>query len=49
MDKIRALYGEEAFASHAREFELAQQLFDQLVVAPEFAEFLTLGAYPHLD
>jgi len=47
LGKIKALYGDTAFA--AGKFDLARQLFDQLVTAPEFAEFLTLGAYNHLD
>lgn len=47
MNKIKAMYGDTAFA--AGKFDLAQQLFNQLVTAPEFAEFLTLGAYNYLD
>lgn len=47
MGKIRSMVGETAFA--LGKFDLAQQLFDQLVTAPEFAEFLTLGAYNYLD
>jgi malate synthase len=47
MEKIKSLVGEKRFA--AGKFELAQRLFDQLVNAKDFAEFLTLGAYEHLD
>jgi malate synthase len=47
MDKIKALVGEKRFA--AGKFELAKQLFDQLVTDKNFAEFLTLRAYEHLD
>ncbi len=44
MEKLRALYG--AFTG---KLDLAGRLFDQLVTAPEFVEFLTLTAYDHLD
>jgi len=47
MDKIKSLVGEKRFA--AGKFELAKQLFDQLVTDANFAEFLTLRAYEHLD
>jgi malate synthase len=47
LDKIKAAYGDAAFA--AGKFDRARQLFDQLVTAPEFAEFLTLGAYSYLE
>ncbi len=46
MEKIKALLG-PAFT--AGKFDLAQQLFDQLVTAPTFEEFLTVGAYRHLE
>jgi len=47
MNKIKSLVGEKRFA--AGKFELAQQLFDQLVTDKNFAEFLTLRAYEYLD
>jgi len=47
MEKIKSLVGEKRFA--AGKFELAQQLFDQLVTDEIFAEFLTLRAYEYLD
>ena len=47
MEKIKSLAGEKRFA--AGKFELAKQLFDQLVTEKSFAEFLTLPAYEYLD
>jgi len=47
MNKIKSLVGEKRFA--AGKFELAKQLFDQLVTEKNFAEFLTMKAYEHLD
>jgi malate synthase len=46
IEKIRALYGEQAFA--AGKFDLAVQIFDQLATSQEFSNFLTLLAYPYL-
>ncbi len=46
MDRIRAAVGEETFA--AGRFDLAASLFEQLVIDPELADFLTLVAYDHL-
>jgi len=47
MNKIKLMVGEKRFA--AGKFELAKQLFDQLVTDKNFAEFLTLRAYEYLD
>jgi malate synthase len=47
MGKIRILVGEKKFAEG--KFELARRLFDELVTQDEFAEFLTLKAYDHLE
>jgi malate synthase len=46
LDKIRKAIGEEAFASG--NYELATELFTELVTADEFAEFLTLPGYAYL-
>jgi malate synthase len=47
LEKIKALYGEKAFATG--KFDLATQIFDQLVTAERFIEFLTPLAYEYLD
>ena len=47
IEKIKELYGETAFA--AGRFEQAIQVFDQLVTADRFIDFLTLLAYDQLD
>jgi len=47
MDKIKSLVGEKRFA--AGKYDLAKQLFDQLVTEKDFTEFLTLRAYEFLD
>jgi len=47
MEKIRSLYGDELFA--AGKFQLAGEIFERLVTAKDFAEFLTLIAYDYLD
>ncbi len=47
MEKIKSLAGEKRFA--AGKYDVAKQLFDQLVTEKEFAEFLTLKAYEYLD
>ena len=47
MGKIRELVGAERFDSG--KFDLASQLFDKIVVDPQFTEFLTLPAYEYLD
>ncbi|WP_299625409.1 malate synthase A [uncultured Tenacibaculum sp.] len=44
--KIKELVGEAAFIS--RRFELAIQLFDDLVLSEDFEEFLTLPAYQYI-
>lgn len=46
VEKIKELVGEAAFAS--RRFELAIQLFDNLVLSEDFEEFLTLPAYQYI-
>lgn len=46
IEKIKQLYGEERYANG--KFELAIQLFDQLVLSEEFEEFLTIPAYQYL-
>lgn len=47
MEKIKLLVGEKRFA--AGKFELAKELFDELVTDEIFAEFLTLRAYEYLE
>ena len=47
MEKIRSLYGDELFA--AGKFQLAGEIFERLVTAKDFVEFLTLIAYDYLD
>lgn len=44
--KIKALVGEKAFTNGR--FELATQLFDDLVLTKDYKEFLTLSAYRHI-
>lgn len=46
-DKIRKFVGKGQF--DAGRYDLAAQLFDELVTADEFTEFLTLKAYDHID
>jgi malate synthase len=45
--RVRRSLGEAAFA--AGKYELGAKLFEQLVAAEEFPEFLTLAAYDYLD
>jgi malate synthase len=47
LEKIKTLYGTEAYA--ASKIEMAQALFDRLVTADNFTEFLTLSAYKELE
>ncbi|MCI0693680.1 hypothetical protein L0337_16930 [candidate division KSB1 bacterium] len=47
MEKIKSMVGAPRFA--AGKYELARQLFDQLVMAKNFVEFLTLVAYEQLE
>ena len=47
MEKIKGLFGEQLFA--AGKFDLAAQVFDRLVTAERFIDFLTPLAYEHLD
>ena len=46
MDAIRGEVGDERF--NGGNFQLAMQLFDQMIRADDFAEFLTLPAYQYL-
>ena len=46
MDAIRGEVGDERFNSG--HFQRAMQLFDEMIRADDFAEFLTLPAYQHL-
>ena len=46
MEAIRGEVGDERFQSGR--FQLAMQLFDEMIRAEDFTEFLTLPAYPHL-
>ena len=47
LEKISGLVGAAHF--DASKFDLASRLFDQMMTGSEFAEFLTLVAYDHLD
>ena len=47
MEKIRVTVGDAQF-SRIR-YEMAARLFDEIIADPNFAEFLTLKAYAHLD
>ncbi len=47
LEKIRVLYGDRNFA--ASKLQEATSLFNRLILAPEFPEFLTLMAYEELD
>ncbi len=47
LEKIRLLYGDQNFA--ASKLQQATSLFNRLILAPEFPEFLTLLAYDELD
>ena len=46
MDAIRGEVGDERFSSG--HFQLAMQLFDEMIRSDDFAEFLTLPAYQYL-
>jgi len=46
LDKIRAAVGEEAFAKGR--YQEARELFEQVALADDFVEFLTLPAYERL-
>jgi malate synthase len=46
LERIRQLVGEARFSSG--QFSLAERIFDRLITAPEFTEFLTLPAYEEL-
>lgn len=45
--KIRAEVGDEVFVTWR--FDLARQVFDQVSTGADFADFLTLVAYEHID
>jgi malate synthase len=45
--KIQSDIGPEAYAKS--KFDLAHQIFDQIIVSDDFVEFLTLPAYEYLD
>jgi hypothetical protein len=47
MQKICKLVGDECFGDGR--YNLAAQLFDQIISDDELDEFLTLQAYAHLD
>jgi malate synthase len=47
LERLRKTLGGERF--DGGRFSLAARLFDQLMTGTEFAEFLTLIAYDHLD
>jgi malate synthase len=47
LEKIRGLLGPARF--DGGKFDLAARLFDEMMTGSEFAEFLTLVAYDHLD
>lgn len=46
MDAIRAEVGDTRFSSG--KFQLAMELFDQMIRADDFSDFLTLPAYQHI-
>jgi malate synthase len=47
LEKIRGLVGPARF--DGGRFDLASRLFDQMMTGADFAEFLTLVAYDHID
>jgi malate synthase len=47
LDKIREFFGDAAFAEGR--FTEAREVLDELVLADDFPEFLTLTAYERLD
>jgi len=47
LEKIKTLVGAERYTQG--KFALATQLFEELITAKEFADFLTLPAYQYLD
>jgi malate synthase len=48
LEKIREQVGDEFFYSEGRPDE-SRGLFEQVALADEFVEFLTLPAYDHLE
>jgi len=47
LENIKKLFGEKLYA--ARKFDLAAQIMEELSCKPQFADFLTLAAYQHLQ
>jgi malate synthase len=47
MEEICEVVGDECFGDG--KYNLAAQLFDEIISNAELEEFLTLRAYPHLD
>ncbi len=47
LDKLRKELGPERF-QHGK-FETAAKMFEEMMTSPDFAEFLTLGAYQYID
>ena len=47
LEKIKSMVGEENF--NGGKYELASEIFDQLVTSERFEEFLTLPAYKYLN
>ena len=47
MEQICDVVGDECFGEG--KYNLASQLFDEIISSDELEEFLTLRAYPHLD
>ena len=47
LEKIRELVGPDRY--QAGRFELASEIFENMMLSPEFPEFMTLVAYDHLD
>jgi hypothetical protein len=47
MEDICEVVGDECYGDG--KYNLAAQLFDEIISNEELAEFLTLRAYPHLD
>jgi malate synthase len=47
VDKFRSALGGDGFA--ASKFSLAAELYEQMMTSDEFPEFMTTGAYDHID
>ena len=46
LEKLKAMLGESRFNSG--KFDLAAQLYEQMMTSPQFDEFLTLKAYQYV-